>query len=65
MKEGERSKEILLPLARLVLTAGVVGLSLAAFVAVFVGLDSVPILMMAGFLLAYVAFSYIRRRPRA
>jgi fatty acid desaturase len=55
---------VLLPLARLLLSAIIVACWLGIFLAVFVGLSTIPVLMMAGFLLAYVTFQYIRHRGR-
>lgn len=65
MKEREADGAVLLPLARLLLTAIVVACWIGIFLAVFVGLSTIPVLMMAGFLLAYVAFQYLRHRGHA
>jgi uncharacterized membrane protein len=56
---------VLIPLARLLVTAVIVALWIAIFLVVFVGLSTIPVLMMAGFLLAYVTFQYVRHRNRS
>jgi hypothetical protein len=64
MKESEADNAVLVPLARLLLTFILIALWIAIFLAVFAGLSTIPVLMMAGFLLAYVTVQYVRHRSR-
>jgi hypothetical protein len=52
-------------LARMTMTFGVIAAWILLFLVVFFGLYSLPMMMMAGFILLYVAYSYVRHRRRA